>query len=1008
MKSFINGILKNRVPIFFIIFSILLISSYNVFSISQSVFPKVAFPQIKIKIDRGFVPLKQMQMQVTKPLEDRLYSISGIKRITSKTYQGVVKLSLTFDWNTNLNQAYQSTLTKVSEITSTLPLNSKIKIVKMSTSAFAVEGYSLYSDTVPINKLKEYVANIIRPSLEKLNGVRKVEIIGGADKEYKVVLKPNKLIQYGLSPTMVSQIIKNSNDIKFVGAINQEYKMYLGVSDYQLKNIKNIENIVLKNLGERAIYLKDIAAIKLKTTSNNIITSTNGHPAILFNILKHQNANVLLVSKDVKNKLQILKSKLPKDVHISKWYDLSEFVQKSINGVIYNLLMGMVLVSLVVVLFLRNFKMSFSLLIFIPITMIISVAIMKYFGMTLNIMSLGGLTAALGILVDNASVVVENIQRHFNKEKDINSAVISGTSEVVNPLIFATLTTIAVFIPLLMLDGIAGFFFKSTSMTIVITLSISLFLAIFFIPILMKYFFRNKKFISYKKENLTILQKTYKSFLNNALKIPIVIIILSLAMGGYSVYLFKSLPTSFLPTWDEGTFVMDLDMPPGTSLKEMSRVIKGVEEVIKNTPIIKTYSSQIGDAAVRPNEAHFFMHPKIQTSKNALSTFDIMDNLEQKLISRYPELNVDLHQILPDRFIDFSGKQKAVIVQLSSLNQSDLLSSYKKIKADLEKFPFIKKIKAKVPEDAPLFDISYKKEILKQKNLNEKYISNQIKIALQGSIVTQIYQGTKTIGLRVIYPLEYKKYIEKLKNLPIFTQNGKYIPLGNLANIKIKMKPRSAYSQNGMQIINMEIKTDSKDLKKNVKMIESKLNKLKLPRNVNVELAGDWKNQQKSFKQLLYIVAFAAFLIFILLLWQFKKYTVAFIVFLGAILSLSFVVYGLFITKTSFNVSAFIGLIISLGIVVNNGILVVSFIEDIKDKSSTIKNAIIEASMLRVRAIMITSITTIGGFLPMAMKLGYGGEMLQPLAIAIIFGLIGSIFISLIIIPSFYLFFVRK
>ncbi|NOX15221.1 MAG: efflux RND transporter permease subunit, partial [Epsilonproteobacteria bacterium] len=280
--------------------------------------------------------------------------------------------------------------------------------------------------------------------------------------------------------------------------------------------------------------------------------------------------------------------------------------------------------------------------------------------------------------------------------------------------------------------------------------------------------------------------------------------------------------------------------------------------------------------------------------------------------------------------------------------------------------------------------------------------------ALQGKISTHIYQGVKTIGLRVIFPLEYKKFIENLKNLPIFTQNGKYILLGNLADIKIKMKPRIAYSQNGMQVINMEIKTDSKNLQKNVKMIESKLNKLKLPQDVNVELAGDWKNQQNSFKQLLYIVTFAVFLIFILLLWQFKKYTVAFIVFSGAILSLSFVVYGLFITKTSFNVSAFIGLIISLGIVVNNGILVVSFIEDIKKKSSSIKNAIIEASTLRVRAIMITSITTIGGFLPMAMKLGYGGEMLQPLSIAIIFGLIGSMMISLVVIPCSYMFFIKK
>lgn len=1008
MKNFIHSILKNRAPIFFIIFSIVLVSGYNILTISQSVFPKVTFPHIQINIDSGFMPLKQMQMQVTKPLENRLYAISGVKKITSKTYQGISEFELTFDWNADLTQAYQATLTKMSEMKSSLPQNSKVDIVKMSTSAFAVEGYSLYSDTVPLDKLKEYVKNIIRPNLEKIEGVKRVDITGGIDKEYQVVLKPNKLIQFGLNPIYVSKSIKNSNDIKFVGTINQEYKMYLGVSDYQLKSIDDINNIIIKTIDNRTIYLKDIADISLGKTAHTIITSTNGHQAILFDILKHQNANVLEVSKRVDKELKALKSRLPVDTHISKWYDLAQFVQKSINGVLYNLLMGMIIVSFVVILFLRNFKMSFSLLIFIPLTMTISVVIMKYFGMTLNIMSLGGLTAALGILVDNASVMVENISRYLSKEKDVSSAIIDGTSEVVSPLVFSTLTTVAVFVPLLLLDGIAGFFFKSTSMTIVISLSVSLCLAIFFIPILMKYFFSGRKALVLKESKLTFLQKSYKSLLVQILRLPSLFIVASLLMGGYSIYLFKSLPTSFLPSWDEGTFIMDLDTPPGTSLKEMQRIIKGVETVIKDTPLIETYSTQIGDAAVRPNEAHFYMHPKVQKDKNAPSTFDVMDNLESKLISKFPELNVDLHQILPDRFADFSGKQKSVLIQLTSANQNDLLKAYDTIKTGLNKLTFIKKLKAKIPEDTPVFDIQYKKEYLKKANLSEDYVSKQVKIALQGDIATNVSQNGKSISLRIKYPTSYTKYLESLDMLPIFTSNGNYIPLGTVATIQTKMQPRNIFSQNGMQIINIEVKTDSNDLQKNARQIQTKLDTLKLPTNVNVELAGDWKTQQKSFKQLLYIVIMAAFLVFILLLWQFKKYGVTLIVFISSLLSLSAVIYGLFITHTSFNVSAFIGLIISLGIVVNNGILVVSFIEDIKDKASSIKEAVIEASILRVRAIMITSITTIAGFLPMALRLGNGGEMLQPLAVAVIFGLVGSVIISLVVIPSFYLFFVRK
>jgi len=1008
MNNFINQILKNSKPIFFIIVITLLLSAYNISSISQSVFPKTSFPQIEISIDSGFSPLKNMELQVTKPLEDSFQSINGIKNITSKTYQGISKIALSFNWGVDLDKAYQSVLGKISEIKSSLPSSSKIKVTKITTSAFAVQGYSLYSDTIPLDELKSYVKDIIRPLLLKVDGVDKVDIIGGVDKQFEVILKPNKLIEFKLNPLDVSNSIKQANNIEFVGAINQNKKMYLGVTNFELQNLDDIKHIIIKTIDNRTIYLKDIANIKLATTPLKVATYTNGHKAILFNIIKHQDADVLTLSKNIDKALDALKSKLPKNSHISKWYDLSEFVTKSVDGIKYNLLLGMLIVSFVVILFLRNFKISFSLLIFIPITFIFSLMIMKYLGMTLNIMSLGGLTAALGILVDNASVVVENIARNLQKNKNTDEAIEDGTSEVISPLIFATLTTIAVFIPLLMLDGIAGFFFKSTSITIMISLSISLFLAIFLIPILMKYFFKNHKIIEKKEMKLSLLQRGYRKLLTKVLHIPSLIIILSLAMGGYSVYLFKSLPTSFLPTWDEGTFIMDLDTDAGTSFDTMAKIIKNVESVIKDTPIIQTYSVQIGDAAVRPNEAHFFMHPKIQKDKNAPSTFDIMDKLEEDLIAKYPDLNIDLHQILPDRFKDFSGKQKSIMIKLTGIDKQKLIDSYEIIKKDLSSLENIKKIKAKISDDTPVLDIRFKKEMLRKVGLTQSEVSNQIKLAMQGLNPTQISQDIKSLNLKVSFDNSFKKDIDTLQYLPIFFKDGKYIYLNTIADIKTTMKPQKAYHENGLQVINMEIKTKNSNFKTFIPKLQDKLKNVKLPKDITVELSGDWKNQQKSFEQLLYIILVSALLVFILLLWQFKKYSVAFIVFFGAILSLSFVIFGLSITKTTFNVSAFIGLIISLGIVVNNGILVVSFIEDLKEKTNNIKDIVIEASTLRVRPIMITSITTIGGFLPMALMLGNGGEMLHALAVAVIFGLVGSVLVSLLVIPSLYLVFIKK
>ena len=1002
MKNLIKHILQNAKPILFVIVIGLIISGYNILNISQSVFPKTSFPQIQIKIDTGFSPLKNMELQVTKPLEDSFQAISGVKNITSKTYQGINEVDLSFNWKVNIDKAYQEVLANLTQIKSSLPKNAKIKVVKMTTSAFAVQGYSLYSDTLSLNELKNYVKDTIKPLLLKVDGVNKVDIIGGVDKQFDVVLKPNKLIQYGLNPIDVSNTIKAANNIQFVGSLNQDKKMYLGVSDFELKNISDIQNIIIKTINKRTVYLKDIASIALSTSPLDVATYTNGHKAILFNIIKHEDTDVLTLSKDIDKALNSLQTTLPKDAHISKWYDLSEFVVKSIDGIKYNLFMGMFIVSFVVILFLRNFKMSFSLLVFIPITFIFSLMIMKYLGMSLNIMSLGGLAAALGILVDNASVVVENIARKLQKTQNIDEAIEDGTSQVASPLFFATLTTIAVFIPLLLLDGISGFFFKSTSLTIVISLSLSLLLAFVFIPVLMKYLFANYKIVK-KESKLSFLQKGYKLILSNVLHFPSLIIVLALVLGGYSIYLYKSLPTSFLPTWDEGTFIMDLDTDPGTSFDTMAKIIKNVEGVIKDTPIIQTYSTQIGDAAVRPNEAHFYMHPKIQSGKNAKSTFDIMDKLEEDLITKYPDLNIDLHQILPDRFKDFSGKQKSILVKLTGVDKQELLDSYKIIKKDLSSLENVKKIKAKIADDTPVLDIKFKKEMLRKIGLTQSEVSNQIKLAMQGDIPTQIAQDIKSLDLKLTYPKRYKLDSKTLEYLPIFLQNGNYIYLHTIADIKTAMKPKKAYHENGLQVVNMEIKTKNSDFKTFIPKLQEKLKSIKLPKNVSVELSGDWKNQQKSFKQLLYIILVSALLVFILLLWQFKKYSVAFILFSGTILSLSFVIFGLSITKTTFNVSAFIGLIISLGIVVNNGILVVNFIENLKEKSNNIKDIVIEASVLRVRPIMITSITTIGGFAPMVLMLGNGGEMLHALAVAVIFGLIGSVVVSLFVIPSLYL-----
>jgi len=1005
MKKLIAGILENRTAITFIVLILTLLGGYSLLTMTQAVFPKVTFPQMVIRAERGFAPLKEMEMLVTKPLEEGLHSISGIKVITSKTYQGSAELNLTFNWGTDLNQAYQSVLSKSGEIKALLPPGTRIKITQLTTSAFPVAGFSLYSDKVSLLSLKKYVLNDIKPLLEKVAGVDKVEVIGGVGSEYKIILKPEKLVQFHLSPLHIVEMLKKSNKISFLGTLTEEYKLFLGVADYQLKNAADLENVIVGQVAGTPVHLQQVAEIIEGTTTRAISTSTDGHPAVLFNVTKHADANVIKVSRAVSAELATIQNKLPAELHISKWYDLSEFVKKSINGVAFNLLTGILIISLVVFLILRRVRTSLPLIIFMPLTLMITLLAMKIMGLTLNIMTLGGLTAAIGILVDNASVVVENISRYYDNGGDTQSSIIDGTAEVIPPLFSATLTTIAVFIPMIMLDGVSGFFFKASSTTIAIALTLSLILAIFFIPIMVFHFFGPNKIIAQGAVTSGFLQRSYKTFLGAILKRSGIIVLLSILMAASAVVMFTKLPTSFLPAWDEGTFIMDLDTAPGTSLAEMGRIVDGVETVIKTIPEIKTFSRQTGDEAVRPNEAHFYMHPQAMLNQKALSVFEVMDKLETKLISAYPDLNVDLHQILPDRFIDLSGRQNAIIVKLTGNIPEDLAAAYSTIKTALAKIPAIEKIKGKLPDTSPEFRVVMQKERLLRAGLTEESVSKQIKTALAGTVVTDIATGVQRTGVRVVYPDQYKRYMERLPSLPIFSATGKPLPLSSVATIKKVDMPRIAYHENGVPIVNVDITTKSGDLRKNVRAIQQTLDSLTLPGGVKVSIGGDWQTQQKSFQQLVFILCLSGLLVFSLLLMEFKSYKVASVVFIGTVFSLSFVVFGLALTGTTFNVSTFIGLITSLGIVVNNGILVVDFVERYKQQGKSITESLVQAGAVRIRPVLITSITTIGGFLPMALGFGKGGEMLQPFAVAVIFGLLGSLFFSLLVIPCMYRFF---
>ena len=735
---------------------------------------------------------------------------------------------------------------------------------------------------------------------------------------------------------------------------------------------------------------------------------TNWHRAVLFNILKQPDANVVKVSDLVDKKLAEIETSLPADVKMSKWYDLSDFVRRSIKGVAKNIIIGILIISAIVFLFLGKLRTSLPIVLIMPLTVILVFLFLKFFGFSLNIMTLGGLTAAIGILVSNAIVVVENIVRHRDEGAGREEAVTSGTSEIIPPIIGASLTTIIVFIPLIFLSGVTGIFFKPAAFTLSSAVGLSLILAIFVTPLFTYSILSAKKKGKSNNNSSGKLQSFYKKILQVSLRHSRIILIISLAIGAGSAFIYPHLKTGFLPVWDEGNIVLDYKAAPGTSLKETDRICRRIEEVLKSFPEIKSYSRRTGYGLAHPHPAHEgdFLISLKDTRKR--STFDIMEELQKRVGAVFPSLDIDLFQVLPDRLGDLTGKQKTIVVKVFGNDLGVLNNTARKIRENLKKIDGLVGVRLGISKSEPEFDINLDRVRIARLGLSPYDVSRQLKIALWGDIATEVKRGMRLIGVRLRYPEDYRAHIEKVKNLPLFTKDGRTVPLSTVAHVEVKQGESEVYHENGSLLLTVTAGIVGRDLGSVVKDIKSALVNLRLPYGVTMSLAGDWESRIKSFRELIFVLIIAGFLIFTMLLFEFKSYRIAFAIFLGTILSFSFVVFGLFITKTNFDVSSFMGMIASLGIVVNNGILLIDFAERYKGTNTILGDCVVTAGVVRLRPILITTITTMAGFLPMAIKIGAGGEMLQPFAVAVISGLFGSIFFSLIVIPTLYYLFEKK
>jgi len=1001
-EKIVKAILEYKAAIVFALLILIIGSIALISSMPAGVFPNATFPRILVQVERAYAPLTEMEITTTKPLEDALRNVEGVRIVRSKTSRGYAEIELYFDWNIDLMQAYQLVQARISDVRSKLPPGAAILVKRMTTSAYPISCYAIYSDFRSQKQLRNLAEFTIRPLLSRVKGVFRIEIVGGEQPEFWIVLNPDKLALYKISPIEIDKLLRSLNKVKFLGKITDKYHIHLGFQNDLLKNAGDIKNVVIAQKNGIPIKIKDIAGVNLTSKEEYIITTANWHRAVLIDVLKQPNANGLSVENKIDKIISRFKKDLPIDIHLEKTYDQEEFVKSSIVGVTENIIAGILIISLIVLFFLKSFRASWPIILFMPVVIIFSFFLMNIFGLSINIMTLGGIAAAIGILVDNATVVVENIIRRSRETNNLSNLIVLAVAEVLPPMFGATITTVIVFVPLIFVTGLTGIFFKPLALTIAIAVFLSLLLAVIITPISVNYFFgKRSKFqeeLKFLKVIKNFYEKTLRYLLNN--KLPALILLAAIIV--LSALLYPALRTGFLPEWDEGAFVINYKAPPGTSLNETNKILFRFEKIMKQTPEIKAYSRRTGRGIAHrhpANEGDFLVSLKKNRTR---STEEIMSWLNRRASEKIPGLFLDFVQVLPDRLSDLAGEEKPIDILIFGNDNSvvqktafEIYSKLKKVKGLVGLAP------AEFPSE-PEFDILLHHEKAAQLGFKAGSVQKLIETAIWGKVSTYIKQGMRLVGVRLRYPKFYRKNFDALKQLQILSPTGEMVPINQIAKIKISEGKASILHENGSLVAKVLADISGRDLGSVVKDVKNILSKVKLPYGVSVYLGGDYASRLKSFKQLFFVLLLSSLLVLVVLLFEFNRFRTSFAIFLGTISSFSFVIFGLYVTKVNFDISSFIGTITVLGIVVNNGILLMDFTTRYRRNGKSKKEAVLIAGRLRLRPILITNTTTIAGFLPLALQLGSGGEILQPFAVAVISGLLGSMFFSLIVIPLLY------
>jgi multidrug efflux pump subunit AcrB len=1069
--SFVGRAARHESAVLLLVVLLAVAGAITLPSLASSIYPPLQFPRIVVVAHSGILPARAMMLTVTRPLEQAMREVPGIRRVRSKTFRGSTELSALFDPATQMDLALQQLQARIASARTGMPAELDLQVERLSPATFPI--YSLIlTGGLPIADLRDYAFYIMRPAFSRTPGVGRVEVLASDSREIEVVADPARLLAAGLTLKEVGDALAAANQLAPVGRYSTAGRQYLVLASGSWRSAADIAATPVAVRKGATLRVADVAQVFPGSPDRTTLATGNGNDAALISLSQQVNTDVLTVKSGIEQTLRdSIAPALPSGLHISKVYDLAEFVSTAIANVRDAILLGGALAVVVLIAFLGDWRMTAIAALTLPLTVLATFSFMRLFGESINLMSMGGLAVAIGLVIDDAVVVVENVHRRLAAlaAEPAGGAEASGaeaggaramaveeaTEELVAPVVGSTLTTVVVLAPLGLLSGVVGQFFRALSLTLSVAVLISLGLALTLIPLLSRRIYGGKRLRGPARHPHRVapeaagaapaaglahtsgaagppgppgppgqaaaavpadaahhagrawaakLESAYGRALAAALRRPRWALVAAVLLGVLGVLMGWKIPNGFLPKMDEGGFVIDYRTPPGTALAETDRMVRVLERLVAATPEVAAFSrrtgSELGLYATEQNKGDVLVRLKPR-SQRGRSAEEIITGLRRQAHDALPGVEIEFTQLLQDMLGDLEGAAAPIEVKIFG-DDPEVLGG---IAREVE--PLLSKVKGVVDvvgveRGNPEVTWEIDPVAAGRLGLTVEQVTGQLAAGFLGDSATELRLADRTIPVRVRFPDRDRLDPARLGSTPVRGPDGALAPLASLGRA-VAANGQSVLSREDLrQMALLTARLEGRDLGGAVAEIRSRLKSLRLPLGYAVEVGGQYESQRQAFRELLTVFGVAASLVLVILLFQFRAWLPAVLLLAAAPLSLGGAFALLWVTGTELNVSSAMGLILLIGLVVKNGIVMLDYAHRLRDRGAPLAEAVAAAARVRLRPILMTTLCTLFGLLPLALGLGAGAELQKPLALAVIGGLGLSTLVTLLAVPSLY------